>query len=230
MKSLLQTSIYVLFCLSTLSCQEVKEPWTQLINGENLDGWEVKNGTASFENLNGTIIGTTKMDTPNTFLCTTNNYDDFILEFEVRVDPAINSGVQFRSNSLKEYNDGQVHGYQAEVDPSKRAWSGGIYEEGKRGWLYNLENNDTGRGAFRNGQWNHYRIEAIGNRLAIWVNGINTANLEDDETSTGFIGLQVHSIGKKKHVGKKVEWRNIQIITNNPEKYIRQTTAPLIQS
>lgn len=230
MKYLLQISFYVLFGLLTLSCQESKVPWIEMLQDKTLDGWEVRNGIADFEIKDGTVIGTTKMDTPNTFLCTTQDYDDFILEFEVRVDSTINSGVQFRSNSLEEYNNGQVHGYQAEIDPSKRAWSGGIYEEGKRGWLYNLEENEKGRKAFKNGEWNHYRIEAIGNRLAIWVNGVNTANLQDDETPSGFIGLQVHSIGKKKNVGKKVEWRNIKIITDHPQQYSLQTSAPLIKT
>ena len=219
---------FTLFLL--VSCQKKTEPWVQLVQDNSMEGWEVKNGNAAYEINGQTVIGTTKLDSPNTFLCTKEQYDDFILEFEVWVDPVINSGVQFRSNSFKEFNNGQVHGYQAEIDPSERAWSGGIYEEGKRGWLYNLEENQKGRKAFKNEEWNHYRIEAVGNRLAIWVNGINTANLEDSQTASGFIGLQVHSIGEEKLAGKNVKWRNIRILTKNLEGHLTPTTAPLIKS
>ncbi len=180
----------------------------------------------------GQIIGTTKIGSPNTFLCTTELFSDFILEFEVLVDSTINSGVQIRSNSIPDYNEGQVHGYQIEIDPSKRAWSGGIYDEGRRGWLYNLEGNPQGRKAFKNGAWNSYRVEAVKDRLVVWVNGVNTANLEDSLTTSGFIGLQVHSIGDSLDVGKEIRWRNIKIITEKPERYQNSDniTATLIKS
>ena len=78
------------------------------------------------------------MGTPNTFLATTKNYGDFILEFDFKIDDGLNSGVQLRSESKKDYQNGRVHGYQFEIDPSKRAWSGGIYDEARRNWLYPL--------------------------------------------------------------------------------------------
>jgi hypothetical protein len=102
-----------------------------------------------------------------------------------------------------------------EVDPSGRQWSGGIYDEGRRGWLYTLEYNPEGKKAFKNLQWNKYRIECIGNTLRTWVNGIPTAHLVDAETASGFIALQVHSIGKDDQPGKQIRWRNIRILTEN---------------
>ena len=72
-------------------------------------------------------------------------YDDFILELDFKVDPEMNSGIQIRSNSFPEYNNGRVHGYQIEIDPSERAWSGGIFDEGRRGWLADLEDNTVGK-------------------------------------------------------------------------------------
>ena len=192
--------------------------WKDLFNGKNLDGWEQLNGEATYEVRNGVIVGITKENTPNSFLATRDKYGDFILEFEVWVDAAINSGVQFRSISKKDYNDGRVHGYQAEIDPSPRAYSGGIYDEGRRGWIYTLADNPEGRKAFKNGQWNQYRIEAIGTTLRIWVNGIQTANLVDHMTSEGFIALQVHSIPNKKGLeGREIHWRNIRINTDVQE-------------
>ncbi|NRB65459.1 MAG: DUF1080 domain-containing protein, partial [Saprospiraceae bacterium] len=107
--------------------------WINLFNGKNLDGWVKRNGKANYKVEDNAIVGITKRKTPNTFLCTEQSYDDFILEFDVWGDAPINSGVQFRSNSFADYQKGRVHGYQAEIDPSLRAYSGGIYDEGRRG-------------------------------------------------------------------------------------------------
>src|SRR5690606_26944541 len=102
--------------------------------------------------------------------------------------------------------------YQVEIDPSARAWSGGIYDEGRRGWLNNLEGdkNRPAREAFKQNEWNHYRIEAVGDSIKTWINGVPAADLRDDMTPSGFIALQVHGIGKdQSKVGKQIRWRNI---------------------
>lgn len=233
LKKLIQKiNFIVISCLILLSCnQRPIEEWVQLIQNNSLEGWEVKNGLAAYTVENNEITGTTILNSPNTFLCSKTIYDNFILEFEVMVDTSINSGVQFRSNNYPEFNNNQVHGYQAEIDPSTRAWSGGIYEEGKRGWLYDLKNNEKGQKAFKNNEWNHYRIEAFEDNLSIWVNDINTSNLKDNATSTGFIGLQVHSIGMDSiNNGKKIKWRNIRIMTSNLSTFKRNPTARLIDT
>ncbi len=159
------------------------------------------------------------MNTPNTFLATNKMYGDFILEFEFKVDNALNSGVQIRSNSIKEYDNGRVHGYQFEIDPSARAWTGGIYDESRRGWLYPLTFNPAGQKAFKSNEWNKARIEAIGKSIRTWVNGIPCSDLLDDMTASGFIALQVHSISDKEMEGKTVAWRNIRILTENLDKF-----------
>jgi len=195
-----------------------EDGWVDLFDGETLNGWKKLNGEASYEVVNGTIVGTSTLNTPNTFLCTEQNYSDFILEFEVMVDDRLNSGVQFRSNSLPEYNNGRVHGYQAEIDPSERAYSGGIYDEARRGWLYPVSLHEKGRKAFKNGDWNKYHIEAIGSELRVWVNGVTTALVYDEVTSEGFIGLQVHGIGNDSSKNEtQVKWRNIRIKTSDFE-------------
>lgn len=159
------------------------------------------------------------MNTPNTFLATKKMYGDFILEFEFKVDDGLNSGVQFRSNSLKEYQNGRVHGYQFEIDPSSRAWTGGIYDEARRGWLYPMNYNPEGQKAFKNGEWNKARIEAIGSSIRTWVNGVPCTDLLDNTTLSGFIALQVHSIGNADLEGKTVAWRNIRILTQDLERF-----------
>lgn len=198
--------------------QVLENGWVSLFNGNDLTGWKQLNGTAEYKVNNGEIIGITKTNTPNSFLCTEKKYSDFILEFDVLLDPTINSGVQFRSNSSNEYKEGKVHGYQFELDPSDRAFSGGIYDESRRGWIYPLALNPKGRHAFKNGIWNSCRIEAIGNSIRTWINGIQCSNLVDDVTPSGFIALQVHSIGSdKNHAGKKIKWKNIKIKSINLE-------------
>lgn len=196
---------------STLQAQNQK--WQNLFNGKDLKGWKQLNGQAKYEVINNEIVGTTVSNTPNSFLATTKNYGDFILELELKVDNSMNSGVQIRSESNADYQNGRVHGYQVEVDPSDRKFSGGIYDEARRGWLYPLDINLKGQKAFKNDQWNKYRIECIGNSIRTWINGVPTANVMDALTPTGFIALQVHAIGKDDQPGKQIHWRNIRIQT-----------------
>jgi hypothetical protein len=205
-----------LFLCSNASAQT---EWKSLFNGKDMSGWEVKNGTAKYHIANEAIVGTSRTGTPNTFLCTKKMYSDFILELEVMVAPGLNSGIQFRTNSFQEYKNGRVHGYQSELDTSKRAWSAGIYDEGRRGWLYPLTINTKGGAAFNNGGWNKVRIEAIGNTIKTFMNGVQCANLVDDITDKGFIALQVHSIRDKAQEGKIIQWKNIKIVTENLEQY-----------
>lgn len=215
-KQLLLISLLFVFSATLLA----QGDWTPLFNGKNLNGWKQLNGNAKYEVENEMIIGTTVINTPNSFLATKNDYGDFILEFEFWVDPSLNSGVQIRSHSLKEYNNGRVHGYQVEIDPSDRAWSAGIYDEARRGWLYSLEENPKAQQAFKQNKWNHYHIEAIGQEIKTWINGVPAANLMDDADSSGFIALQVHGIGgNTSREGIKIKWRNIKIVTTDLEKH-----------
>jgi hypothetical protein len=213
----------------TVSCVNKKsDPWKDLFNGKDFTGWEIKGGNAEYTIEDGQIVGTSKWDTPNTFLCTEDLYSDFILEFDVKVDTRLNSGVQFRSNSTPEYRNGRVHGYQCEIDPSERAWSGGIYDEARRGWLYPLSWNEEGRHAFNNNEWTSYRIEAIGNNIKTFINDIPVSNLFDEMTDKGFIGLQVHSIHDSSKIGAQVRWKNIRILTENVGEHAKETTAPVL--
>ncbi len=207
------------FALLTLATAATgKELWTELFNGKNLKGWRVLNGEANYVVREGMIVGISKLGTPNSFLATRSIYGDFILEYECRIDAGLNSGVQIRSLSLPEYQNGRVHGPQIELDPSARAWSGGIYDEARRGWLYNLECNPAGKTAFKPAEWNRFRVEAIGTSIRVWVNGVPTADIIDDLAASGFIALQVHSIdGDSSKAGKEILWRNLRILTQDLE-------------
>jgi len=213
--------ISILFLISFLligTTTNAQNDWVNLFNGENLDGWVQRNGEATYDVVDGVIVGTTVAGTPNSFLCTEKNYSDFVFEVELLVEPNMNSGIQFRSLSLPGYNNGRVHGYQCEVDPSERAWSAGIYDEARRGWLYPLDLNPDARKALKMGEWNKYRIECIGNSIRTWLNDIPVAHVIDDMTSEGFIALQVHGIGNNKEKeGQQIKWRNVRIKTENLE-------------
>lgn len=210
-------SFFMVISLIQLSAQE---NWKLLFNGKDLSGWEQLNGNSKYYVQDGILVGEAVVGSPNSFLCTKEKFSDFILEFEIKTDPQLNTGVQFRSESKQDYMNGRVHGYQLEIDPSDRAWSGGIYDEARRGWLYTLDENPKGRKAFKNGEWNKVRVEAIGNSIRTWVNGIACADILDNTTKEGFIGLQVHDIkNDPSKNGIKAMWRNIRILTENLDKY-----------
>jgi hypothetical protein len=204
----------VLFCF-TAEGQTV-DGWQVLFNGKDFTGWRELNGKHKWEVKNGVIIGTDIRDQPNGFLCTEKDYTDFILELEVSIDTLMNnSGVQFRSRSTPDYLNGRVHGYQMEIDPKPQRWSGSIYDEGgTRGWLYTTELNEAGKRAFRNNQWNKYRIECFGTTIRTWVNDIPISHLIDAESQKGFIGLQLHANSPTDPPGgNQVRFRNIRIKT-----------------
>ncbi|MGI5846409.1 MAG: 3-keto-disaccharide hydrolase [Candidatus Cryptobacteroides sp.] len=228
MKKIIFFTFALLMCAGAYS-----QEWESLFNGTNLKGWTRLNGKAEYKVENGAIVGRTKAGEPNTFLATKVHYSDFILKFEFKVDNSLNSGVQFRSNSFKHYLNARVHGYQFEIDPAPRAWTGGIYDEAGRKWLYPMTYNPAGQGAFRKDEWNTARIEAFGSSIKTWVNGIPCANLWDDAVPSGFIALQVHSVGDNPEMsGKEVAWRNLRICTKDVEKFLTGTgiTAPQVNT
>ncbi len=205
----------LLLCAAIHGVSQTKTKDVSLFNGKDLTGWKVLNGKAKYEVIKGEIVGTTVPNEPNSFLVTEEVFGDFILSLEFKIDSGTNSGIQFRSESKPEYQNGRVHGYQMEFDTSPRAWTGGIYDEGRRQWLYPLDYNPAAKKAFKLKEWNSARIECIGNTLRTFVNGIPVSHLVDDMTPKGFIALQVHSVNKPEDAGKQVRWRNIKIQTQN---------------
>ena len=191
--------------------------WVNLFNGKNLDGWKQIVGTAEYKVENGVIVGYTVPSSPNSFLVTDKEYGDFVLELEVMIpDTTSNSGIQFRSHFDPSGNSGKgkVFGYQFELDPSSRKWTGGIYDEGRRDWLYPLGLNASAQSAFKLGAFNKIKLECIGHTLKTWVNGVPSAIVEDTVDAKGFIALQVHAISKPEMAGEKIYWKNIRIKTS----------------
>lgn len=216
-------SVGLLLCLGCQQEPKDDAPWQDLFNGSDLGGFTQIGGEADYAVRDGAIVGSTVHDTPNSFLTTDRTYGDFILELDYLVDSTMNSGIQIRSHSYPWYQNGRVHGYQIEIDPSERAWSAGIYDEAARGWLVPLTDNPRAQQAFKQNDWNHYRIEAIGDTLKTWINDVPAAYLIDDQVADGFIALQVHSIGAEQKAGTEILWKNVRILTDSLAKYSRKS-------
>lgn len=220
--------------LVAASCHVIAaDAWTDLFNGKDLAGWVQRGGIAKYTIEDGAIVGTSTAKTPNSFLCTSRDYGDFILEYEFKVDPRLNSGVQIRSQSFPKPTElvwegkkitipaDRVHGYQIEIDPDPkkdRWWAAGIFDEARRSWLYpgalggdGKTFGDQGRKIFKQDDWNKVRVEAIGSSLKTTLNGTPCAAIVDTMTPSGFIALQVHSINDKSVEGSQVRWRNLRI-------------------
>lgn len=207
-RGVLAASLLLLF-----SCSQ---KWVPIFEGDSLDGWHVVGGDARFEVMDGEIVGIASDSLRNAFLVSDAEYSDFILELDFMTE-GLNSGVQIRSHL-----DQKVYGYQVEIDPSERAWTGGIYEENGRGWLYRMYGREN---LCLEGEWSHMRIEAVGSSLRTWVNGVPCSNLIDSRESSGFIALQVHAVSSDRF-GKTVRWRNVRILTDGVEKQMTPTSAP----
>jgi len=211
---------------------DTAEGFAPLFDGKTLNGWIQRGGKAKYAVEDGMIVGSTVPNTTNSFLCTEKNYGDFILELDYKVDPEMNSGVQFRSECFDKPTTvksgdkeikiaaGRVHGYQCEIDmDGKRArwWTAGIYDEGRRLWLYpgslggeNKKFTEQGAKTSKPNEWNHLRIEAVGDSMKTWLNGTPAAEIKDSMTPKGFIALQVHAVGDRQEP-LHVYFKNIRI-------------------
>jgi hypothetical protein len=199
----------------------------EIFNGKDFTGWTKRGGAATYAVVDGVIVGRSAPDTTNTFLTTDQEFGDFVLELDFKIDPTdFNSGVQIRSHSRPENGQERVFGYQVEIDTEPdRRWTGGIYFEGgamndngdwirKAGWLYDLSKNQRAQEARRLGDWNHFKIKAQGRRIQTWLNDAPAADFTDNDdvafTPSGFIGLQVHSVGSSRDT-KEVRWKNLKL-------------------
>jgi hypothetical protein len=206
------------FVLAVCLVPQTTPPWWKRANltplfenaqvGEATAGWTPLGGTGAYTwevDPTGTILlhghGPSAR---NTFLSSEKVYGDFLLELDFKIDAdGGNSGVQIRSHWDKENK--RYYGYQIEIDPSKRRWSGGLYDEGRRAWLDSLADNPLAREAFVLGTWNRFTILCVGPRIRSWINDVPAADYLDFFDLSGHFALQVHS-------GTcEVQWRNMRL-------------------
>ncbi len=216
---------FVLLTLICGVCAAADEKLVPIFDGKTLDGWKVCQGHASYRVEDGAIVGKTAKGSPNSFLCTTREYGDFILEFETMTDAELNSGVQIRSHHAREgqifhvlqegkltdkkLDNGRVYGPQVEVANDNSGTSGGIWDEARRRIWLNNTLDEAAKKAYKSKGWNHYRVVAIGDSMKVWVNGVLCADVADPMDQTGFIGLQIHAYTGEQP--REARWRNIRI-------------------
>lgn len=212
--------------LTAAAAAKDSAPWQDITPKPGLGGWRSTGGAATYDVVDGELVGRAMVGKTNSWLVSDARYGDYIMEFDAKTDPLLNSGVMVRGQSRPDYRNGVVHGYQAEIDPSPRAWSGGMYDEQRRQWLYSLGRNEAARRTFRSGDWNHYRIEAIGNRLRTWINGVPATDVVDDTDAAGFIAFQVHAIPDRDAARHpEARFRNVRVITDRPQRFAMPETG-----
>ena len=231
MKTTLKISIaFVLIVLSTVTYSQKKAvPWKSLFNGKNLDGWKMVGDKGDAFVQDGEIVIRRVNNTKeHTFVTSKKKYSDFILEIDFKMDaPGWSTGVLVRCVDAKaDTAKVRLYGYQIKIDNTPRNWTGGIFDDfGKTWtWMYDLKQNDPARQAFKTFDWNTFRIEAIGNNMKVWINGVPSTNLINDKYSKGYIALKIHAMGadtKDKDV--LVHFKNIRIITTNVNLYTQKS-------
>lgn len=189
-----------------------------LFNGTDLSGWKAL-GDARYSANEGALLGEIGGG-GQSFLATEKSFGDFTLELDLKNELPGNSGIQVRSHVTSE---GRLCGYQIEIDPSDRRWSGGLYDEARRGWLDDLSDDPVGRAAFRNGEWNHYRIECHGAAIRAWVNGVPTADYLDVFDREGLIGLQVHAGDNT-----RVRWKDLRLSDLGTREWVPALASKLM--
>ena len=185
-----------------------------IFDGKTLEGWTQRNGTATYRVEKKSVVGKTNEGSPNSFLCSDKEYGNFDLIFEVKVDDKLNSGVQIRSQT-KGGPKGRVNWPQVEIEASGKngAEAGYIYGEAAGGWMTPADKLKPHK-HFKDGKWNKYRVVADGANIKVWINGAVVSDLNHEEKykshPKGFIGLQVHSIGRGSGP-YEVRWRKIKL-------------------
>lgn len=224
---MIKSCIITIACILMLQYVATAQKWQQLFDGSTMDGWEVRDANSPVLVKDGAIVAYHKDSTGHTYICTQESFNNFILELEVKVTGDLNSGILIRGIVDPDLNNGKAHGYQMEIDQSERQWTGGIFEEMGRGWLYSLQDKDEERKAYKPSEWNTYRIEVIDDIFKIWVNDQPVLHMSDNKTQEGVIGFQIHNLSKK-FKGGSVSFRNVKILTAKLKKYSRDMPLPLL--
>jgi hypothetical protein len=218
-------SIFVCTLLLTTIAANAGEP-KRLFNGKDTKGWTQKGGEAVYTVENGVLVGSSRPNTPNSFLCPDQLFGDFELTFETKCDPELNSGVQIRSadsaemlpadmddqdrkKAINRTKSGSLCGPQVEI--AAKGGAGGVYFEGVGGWLVPT-NPEVAKSVYKPEGWNAYKVIAKGDHIQVWINDTKISDAKDTRSNfrKGYLGFQVHGVGKRTET-LQVRWRNIVI-------------------
>jgi hypothetical protein len=238
MKRHLAIFLSLIFCSGIFTAKSFAQtnppPWVSLFDGKDLKGWSIKGGSGKAWVQDGEIICHQVTNTlEHTFVCTDAKFGDFILEADCKIDGDFNSGILFRAIDMPDVKPPacRLNGYQVKIDPTPRKWTGGVFEDygGKSWqWYYTLTNDVVAREAFKIGEWNTFRVEAIGKSIKVWVNGVPTVNMTHGKYTNGYIALKIHALGEKP-APKNVfgHFKNLRLITENPSAYAQPMSLPV---
>ncbi len=162
-----------------------------LFNGKDLAGWE--GDTSLWSARDGMLVGTSPGLKHNDFLATTRNFDDFNLKLCFRLigSDSSNSGVQFRSVRIPGH---EMSGYQADI--GQNYW-GALYDESRRNKVLVQPSEAAVKGLHKT-DWNEYVIRAVGNRITLRLNDIESVKFVEEDpkiAQNGKIAVQIHAGG-----------------------------------
>ena len=234
MKTLFVITLICFVLNSTAGDKKNKNPWKTIFNGKDFTNWKIVGSTGHAEVKDSAFwCHMTANTTEHTFVTTKEKYSDFILEMDVNTDPGYNTGILLRCVDKPADCDTckvSLYGYQVKIDPSPtRCWTGGIFDDfgASWHWLYDLSKDEQARKAYQIGKWNHFRVEAIGTSIKVWVNGIPTTHLINQKYSKGYIALKIHSLKNVPEEEAKIgRFKNIRIITGNLNENLVKMDLP----
>ena len=209
------------------------QKWEYLFDGKSLEGWSVLDKPADVNiKDNSMVLRMTPYTSRHSFIRTNKAYKDFIFEVEFRRDLTIDSGILFRSVDAPDSSFSALFGYMVKIDPSlTRLWTGGVFLDfgNSLQWLHPFDHNEAGRQAEKpEKEWNTMRIEAIGEKAKVWLNGVPTVNLTDDKYRKGYIAFKIHYLmAEKEKAGLEIAYRNPRIITKSLKKFSWENDLPL---
>ena len=219
-------------CLTAAESNTAAAPWVSLFNGRDFTGWKIVALTNPAPAVveDGVMVLRQRSNTvEHTFVASEREYDDFILELDLKDDPSFNSGILLRCVDADADAKVRLNGYQVKIDDTPRAWTGGVFEDfgDSWKWLHDLADNDAGRAAFKLEEWAHFRIECSGATIKVWVNGVPTCHLVDEKFRKGVIAFKIHSSSNNANAGQNaIRLKNIRIITEQPERYAQPMALP----
>jgi hypothetical protein len=224
------TLLLILYLLMAvpLCAQEQEIPWESIFNGKDLTGWKIVGSKGIAYVKDGEILcHRTKNTTEHTFVTSVKKYSDFILEIDFKLDPpGYSAGVLVRCiDAVQDTAKVRLYGYQVKIDQSARSWTGGVFDDfgGSWKWMYDLSENESARKAFKLGEWNTFRVEAIGDNIKVWLNDVPSTNLFNKKYKEGYVALKIHAL-KPDGQGEDllIHFKNIRMITNNPAQFAKK--------
>jgi hypothetical protein len=163
-----------------------------IFDGKTFEGWE--GDLKIFRIQDGAIVGGSLKEkiARNEFLCTTKTYGDFELRLKVKLlGEGANAGIQFRTKRIPNHHE--VTGYQADMG---QGWWGALYDESRRNKVLLGPDQAKMKDVVKAGDWNDYVIRAEGQRIQLWINGVQTVDYTEADPkidTSGVIAVQIHS-------------------------------------